>query len=288
MHLMVEWSIMCWNVRGLGRKVKARAIRRFVEEKKPTILFLQESKLETVSTMLGRKMGGKILNGLAVVPAVGSAGGLITMWNQKVDCPVCLGGDFNAFLTQEEKRGGDVNLMSMNIFRDFVSKANLIDLPLLGGQFTWCNNREVPTFERLDRFLVDNSFFSQFPKINQNLQPRSISDHNIILLENRECNWGPKSFRLFNYMLEEEGFSELLTKELFNLGTQENSIPISKILNRVKDVAKNWAGKGFLQLPSQIRTLESVIQDMEMKLQQGSSLVSMNSIVEAKRELWEL
>ncbi|KAE8704873.1 hypothetical protein F3Y22_tig00110435pilonHSYRG00103 [Hibiscus syriacus] len=324
------------------RDVKARAIRRFVEEKKPTILFLQESKLETVSTMLGRKMGGKILNGWAVVPAVGSAGGLITMWNQKVfvvkekvirtrfvalkgwldgipnyccfinvygpsveadkepffrdlfsfleqvDCPVCLGGDFNAFLTQEEKRGGDVNLMSMNIFRDFVSKANLIDLPLLGGQFTWCNNREVPTFERLDRFLVDHSFFSQFPKINQNLQPRSISDHNIILLENRECNWGPKPFRLFNYMLVEEGFSELLTKELFNLGTQENSIPISKILNRVKDVAKNWAGKGFLQLPGRIRTLESVIQDMEMKLQQGSSLVSMNFIVEAKRELWEL
>ncbi|KAE8661369.1 putative ATP binding protein [Hibiscus syriacus] len=187
--------------RGLGRRVKARAIRRFVEEKKPTILFLQESKLEVASPLLVRKMGGKILTGAVVVPAVGSAGGLITLWNQKdfvvkeevihnrfvalkglmegdpgiccfinvygpsvdadkeqffrelssfleqLDCPVCLGGDFNAVLTQEEKDGGAVNPVSMNCFRDFVSQANLIDLPLFGGRFTWCNNREVPTFE---------------------------------------------------------------------------------------------------------------------------------------------
>ncbi|XP_039035964.1 uncharacterized protein LOC120172619 [Hibiscus syriacus] len=178
---------MCWNVRGLGRRVKARAIRRFVQEKKPTILFLQESKLEVASPLLVRKMGGKILTGAVVVPVVGSVGGLITLWNQKdfvvkeevihsrfvaglmegvqgiccfinvygpsvdadkeqffrelssfleqLDCPVCLGGDFNAVLTQEEKDGGAVNPVSVNSFRDFVSQTNLIDLPFIWRSF---------------------------------------------------------------------------------------------------------------------------------------------------------
>ncbi|KAE8677976.1 Puromycin-sensitive aminopeptidase [Hibiscus syriacus] len=251
----VAEALECWNVSKL--KVKARAIRRFVEEKIPIFLFLQESKLEKVSSLLVRKIGGKILTGSVVVPTVGSAGGgLITLWNQKVECPVCLGGDFNAILTQEEKRGGVVNSVSMSLFRDFVSRANLIDLPLVEGQFTWCNNRETTTFERLDQFLVDQKYFSYFPKMSQILQPRSVSDNNIIVLENKECNWGPKPFRLFNYMLEEEGFSEMVKKELLKFGTKEEALSISKILNRVKDEAKKWSNKGYLQLPGQIRLLE--------------------------------
>ncbi|KAE8687588.1 putative Glucan endo-1,3-beta-glucosidase precursor [Hibiscus syriacus] len=191
---------------------------------------------------------------------------------EKLNCPVCLGGDFNVVLSQEEKDGGAVNTVSMNCFRDFVNQANLIDLLLFGGCFTWCNNREVPTYERLDKFLVDQTYFSSFPKLSQTLHPRSVSDHNIILLENKECNWGSKPFRLFNYVLEEDGFSEMMKTELFKFCKGVNTVSISKVLNRVKEVAKRWSRRDYLQLPGKIRMLERGIQDMEMDLQQGLSM----------------
>ncbi|KAE8655648.1 hypothetical protein F3Y22_tig00117021pilonHSYRG00103 [Hibiscus syriacus] len=326
----------------LGRRVKARAIRRFVDDKKPTILFLQESKLEVVSHVLVRKMGGKLLTGSAVAPSIGSAGGLITLWNQKefvmedvvlysrfvalkgtmvglpgsscfinvygpsldaekeaffrellsfldnVECPLCVGGDFNVVLSQEEKEGGAVNSVTMNIFRDFVSKANLLDLPLSGGRFTWCNNRELPTFERLDRFLVDQRLVSLFPKLSQSLQARSVSDHNIILLENKDCNWGLKPFRLFNYVMEEEGFTEMMGKELDIICKEEKGKSMSMVFKRVKGVVMRWSGRGYLELPGKIKKLEKRIHEMELDMQQGLSSVTMRSIIEAKRDLWDL
>ncbi|KAE8689350.1 Pescadillo-like protein [Hibiscus syriacus] len=170
----------------LGRRVKARAVMRVVEERKPLVLFIQESKMEVVNQSVVRKMGGNLLTATAVSAAEGSAGGLITLWNEKecqvqeeiihrrfvavkgtidevlgscwfinvyrpsveseeaffgelllflenLDSPVCLGGDFNVFMSQEEKIGGAVNLASMFAFREFVSKANLVDLPMVGG-----------------------------------------------------------------------------------------------------------------------------------------------------------
>jgi hypothetical protein len=37
-------------------------------------------------------------------------------------------------------------------------------LDLLGRQFTWSNNLQIPTFEKLDRILVRTEWELQFPK----------------------------------------------------------------------------------------------------------------------------
>ncbi|KAE8663132.1 putative AP2/ERF domain-containing transcription factor [Hibiscus syriacus] len=270
-------ALECWNI---SKRVKARVVS-------------------------SEENGRKILTGSAVSSAEGSAGGLITLWNEKefdvqeevihrkfvavkgimeellgtcwfinvygpsvnlekelffeellsflenVDCPVCLGGDFNVVLSQEEKVGGAVNSVSMNVFRDFVSKANLVYLPLSGGRITWCNNREAPTFVRLDRFLVDHRFLSLFPMISQILQARSISDHNMILLENRGWNWGPKPIKMFNNVMEEDWFGEMM-EELVNLCKLEKKKSISSVLKGVKEATKRWSRKGYLELPEKI------------------------------------
>ncbi|KAE8687175.1 hypothetical protein F3Y22_tig00111022pilonHSYRG00184 [Hibiscus syriacus] len=336
---MTSWNLLSWNVRGLGRRIKARAVRRVVKERKPVILFIQESKMEVLTPLVVRKMGGNLLTASA---AGGSVGGLITLWNEKeckiieeiihrrfvvvkgiidglqgscwfinvygpsvdsekeaffgellsflenIDCPVCLGGDFNVVMSQDEKMGGAVNLVTMFAFKDFMSKANLLDLPLVGGRFTWCNNRDIPTYEKLDRFLVDQRFLSLYPMITQRLLERSVSDHNSILLENRGWNWGPKPFKLFNYVLEEDGFCRMMEGELVKLCNVENRQPIYSVLKGVQDAVKNWSGKGYLEILGRINRLEKEIQEMELNLQQGLSMVSMKNLVEAKKELWDL
>ena len=68
-----------------------------------------------------------------------------------------------------------------------------------GGKFTWCSNRAEPTFCRLDRFLLSSAFFCEFMKVTQKVLPKSLSDHNAVLLANDEVNWGPKPFKFFNH-----------------------------------------------------------------------------------------
>ena len=50
--VIMSFKIILWNVRGLGRSEKRFAIKRMVRELKPGIVFIQESKLESISGVL--------------------------------------------------------------------------------------------------------------------------------------------------------------------------------------------------------------------------------------------
>ena len=92
-------------------------------------------------------------------------------------------------------------------FSDFISDQGLLDLPLVGGHFTWSSNQENFAMSRLDRFLVSPDWDTQFSTAVQSLLPRTLSDHSPILC----CgpNRGGKSpFRFENIWLRSEGFVE--------------------------------------------------------------------------------
>lgn len=65
-----------------------------------------------------------------------------------------LSGDFNVVRTMKEKMSISFNQASMDFFSDFIDTLGLTNLPLLGGRYTWCNNKELATHCPLDRFLV--------------------------------------------------------------------------------------------------------------------------------------
>ena len=81
---------------------------------------------------------------------------------------------------------------------NFIEDSGLMDISLFGGRFTWCNNRLVHTYCRLDRFLLSPDFLSKFSRLVQKVLPRSLSDHNMVSLNIDEVNWGPKPFKFFN------------------------------------------------------------------------------------------
>ena len=59
-------------------------------------------------------------------------------------------GDFNLMRSpaNRNKPGGDIN--QMLLFNEAISALGIVELPLLGQQFTWTNKQLEPLLERLD------------------------------------------------------------------------------------------------------------------------------------------
>ncbi|KAE8724668.1 hypothetical protein F3Y22_tig00009942pilonHSYRG00021 [Hibiscus syriacus] len=281
--------ICSWNVRGLGKNEKKRAVQNLVSNFNPTFLWLQETKTEKFRKSFFRRSGINKLKGILESPSVGSAGGLLCCWDDNVfelenqfvsrrfiatfgklrsidsGCgfinvygpaveeeksgffeelssflsgqtyPICVGGDFNVYLQEDEKLGRGQSRSSMEIFNEFILHTGLIDLPLNG---------------------------ELFPGVVQSLLPRSLSDHNAIVLENKGVDWGRKPFRLFNYLMDEEGFEDL-----------------------------KWSGNREKYPGALISELEKKISLIEDDIQQKQGTVDSEVLIELKNlraELWML
>jgi hypothetical protein len=66
------------------------------------------------------------------------------------EAPWCMSGDFNVIRFPTERLGTKAYTPAMTDFSDFISAHGLIDPPLVGGQYTWSNNRETTTMSRID------------------------------------------------------------------------------------------------------------------------------------------
>ena len=72
-------KIVTWNVRGLDRPEKKKAVRRLFSQRKCDMIFIQESKLEAVDSRLWRVSTEHRPQAGEFVSSVGAAGGLISM-----------------------------------------------------------------------------------------------------------------------------------------------------------------------------------------------------------------
>jgi len=78
---MFVMKLISWNVQGLGSVEKRREVRKLVEEKKPLILCLQETKLAVCNDKLNLLMWGDSNHAYSFRPSVGASGGLLTVWD---------------------------------------------------------------------------------------------------------------------------------------------------------------------------------------------------------------
>jgi hypothetical protein len=91
-------------------------------------------------------------------------------------------------------------------FSDFIADQGLVDIPLVGGQFTWSNNQEDEIWSRIDRFLLSLSWEDYYPEVVQRRLPRVCSDHFPLILECGDSRGGKKYFKFENMWLKHEGF----------------------------------------------------------------------------------
>lgn len=73
MTSLLLMNIISWNIRGLGRPEKCFLVRDFLNLHFVGVCCLQESKLEDISRIMWKEIGGPRLDQFAFLPSVGTA-----------------------------------------------------------------------------------------------------------------------------------------------------------------------------------------------------------------------
>ncbi|XP_059451054.1 uncharacterized protein LOC132181841 [Corylus avellana] len=78
--------ILSWNCRGLGNPRAVKALSRLVKQKRPSLVFLMETKLrQTKMEQIRCTLG---YNGLFVVDSIGRSGGLALFWSEEINVEI--------------------------------------------------------------------------------------------------------------------------------------------------------------------------------------------------------
>ncbi|KAK3205182.1 hypothetical protein Dsin_019228 [Dipteronia sinensis] len=102
--------------------------------------------------------------------------------------------------------------------------------------FTWSNFRDSAAWSRLDLFLISPILLSWLPNLRQRGLPRSVSDHNPIVLDIPKKDWGPTSFRFFNCWLDNKNKMEDMKsgwKSCFKRGSGQEDYRLSLIIKEL-------------------------------------------------------
>ena len=122
----------------------------------------------------------------------------------------CLFGDFNIIRYSAEYLGCSSFSPAMFKFSDFIERNFLVDIPLVGGEYTWFRDSENPSMSRIDRVLVSADWEDHFLDVTQRPLPQVISDHYPLLVEVGGMLRGKTSFKFENMWLKVEGFMDLV------------------------------------------------------------------------------
>jgi len=75
-------TILCWNVRGLNDRARRDAVRTQVDDIRPSVVCLQETKLDVIQQHLVFAMLGVNFTDFAYLPASNTRGGILVAVNQ--------------------------------------------------------------------------------------------------------------------------------------------------------------------------------------------------------------
>ena len=127
-----------------------------------------------------------------------------------------LGGDFNIPRYQQEKNNDRFDTRWPFLFNVVIDSLDLRELTLSGRQYTWANNRSIPTVEKLDRVLVTTDWEFKYPLASVRALERieALSDHAPLLTDFGQPapSNSRHQFKFELGWLTREGFHELVKK----------------------------------------------------------------------------
>jgi exonuclease III len=80
---MISFSLVSWNIRGLGDDDKCTMVKDTLSAAQPNIVCLQESKLSSTDALKTRASLPPHISGFCCVDAAATRGGLVTAWDKR-------------------------------------------------------------------------------------------------------------------------------------------------------------------------------------------------------------
>ncbi|KAK8606379.1 hypothetical protein V6N13_030662 [Hibiscus sabdariffa] len=178
--------------------------------------------------------------------------------------PIIMVGDFNLVRIPEQRIGVGSNRAEMENFSEFIDSLGLVDISLRGGCFTWSNFRDRPSpFGQIPHICKDSeslagSFSSHVTK--------SLSDLNPIFLSIMSTNWGPRPFKWFDHLLDDNSYVKWIDQECCNA----NGIGIGNLLRKCKTISKELSLTKGRNSAVFISELEKGCLELEKKIEDGN------------------
>lgn len=85
----------------------------------------------------------------------------------------------------EDKNNNNFNYRWPNLFNAVIESLELREIEMTGRQYTWSNDLDPPTFEKLDRVLMSPEWDIKFPNVTVQALDRTRPDHTPLLLNGK-------------------------------------------------------------------------------------------------------
>lgn len=181
-----------------------------------------------------------------------------------------LTGDFNALLSQEDKRGGRaVGGPSTGGLRGFVNQFGFIDLGFHGHPFTWSNRRSGAhnIQERLNRSLVNAQWKPLHPHASLLHLTAIHSNHKPLLLNTNPGSHNlPKPFRFEAMWLEHPDTSYIIQAAL------QKGHSLATKLKNTKVALRKWNKTVFGHISQKTTALRNLVEDLQNGPQDAASI----------------
>ncbi|XP_021979140.1 uncharacterized protein LOC110875250 [Helianthus annuus] len=150
-------------------------------------------------------------------------------------------GDFNEVRMESERVNSRFDRNLAEVFNNFIENTGLFEYSMVGGNFTFFSGHEEVKMSKLDRYLVNESFLTEWPKTILEVHKRSLSDHCPVSLSCLSADFSPIPFRFFNSWVGESKLDELVNSKLDGLvpwGRWDKAV--LGILKDLKDGIRKW------------------------------------------------
>ncbi|KAF5195251.1 Ribonuclease h domain, partial [Thalictrum thalictroides] len=194
------------------------------------------------------------------------------LWSQfsPVSKPWLVLGDFNSYLSIDEKRGVRKPIVAgMEDFRSFLNDNLLLEVPNKGIKYTWCNQRHGSrrVLGKIDRMCCNEEWLQQFPGWSYKILSRLCSDHapligwTVVVPKPANC-----PFKFLNMWAAHPSFLDMVANSWFEpLEARHNPLlNLSLKLKRLKRAIKHWNKYDFGHLGTRITEETEILQHFQI------------------------
>eukprot|EP00253_Pinus_taeda_P011971 PITA_11971 len=307
-------KLISWNVRGLNSPAKHRMLKNMIQQEKPSLVFVQETKGNNVVL---EKILKKVWTGcrLVSVDASGTSGGLAILWNPQI---LSL-QDFHAshFFIQTTFHliGTNIHGLLTNVYfpQDLQKKLDLLNtlttlnagrshpLWISGGDFNIIIALEEKSGGRA-RLEGDSIGFKDFIYRNQLMDLQTLNGSNLWPITLQWSHPESKSNRPFSFesfWFSHPNFKEVVitTWKSFTPPVGAKMFQFQQKLKYLKQVLKSWNRTQFGNIFDQWKALEQqmnilqqcIISEGRMKdyaLQEQALLTQIETRRQQEETLW--